>query len=704
MGSEPYVDVRATSGPQGPGARYTSGLTFYQEGLVEGRWMALNLSPTGIVDAATPVLGPLALGSAFGLEMDGDSLHRGWRLEGCEEAPAERPGQRHMVVQLAHQTRPVALRVHTVVDGTPVLMRWLEVTNMADRPAALSSVWVWSGRIAPAPVGADVRGSCGPYSLGSLTENESLSLVWGGEGDFRWQPIGSRTMEIQAEGGMSGWGHPIAYVRDEGQGRVFVAQLAWSGNWRIRLEPRLELLFLRIGPAAPGPMRVLDAGETVSTPVVHLGCMCGDASAMAQALHEHQRRSVIVLPPAGAANLVTYNNWGYMQDEMTEDVLKREIDIAAQVGAEIFTVDAGWFGDPGVSWGTQMGNWRPGSRLPGGLAPVFDYARSKGLRCGLWCAVEVACADSDVIRAHPDWPTQRDGRKLKNTLDLSKPEVAEWVEGEIVRLVQEHGLDLFRLDYGDQPGEGGYNARHGHAENTLWRYYEAVYGIWDRVRARFPHLILENCAGGGGRTDLGLMSRMHYAWISDMAQAPRAVRMQEGMLMALAPELLERVVGVCLNAHVAGDLDMQLRMNMLMGNPCISGLWPSAEEPNAELLRRVTAAVGFFKEHVRPMIRTCRVFHTSEPAEERAGGWSTFEYASPDGSKAILGVFRLAGPGEDDRRVVALRGVSRSRDYCVTSHSSGDIVRIPGRDLVEEGLRVRLPHPLTSELIVAQAV
>jgi len=62
---------------------------------------------------------------------------------------------------------------------------------------------------------------------------------------------------------------------------------------------------------------------------------------------------------------------------------------------------------------------------------------------------------------------------------------------------------MFRLDYNIDQFGGGFNRKGEIYENTLWRYMEAIYDIFDRVGKRFPNLQLENCSSDGGRTDIG---------------------------------------------------------------------------------------------------------------------------------------------------------------------------------------------------------
>ncbi|NLE28825.1 MAG: alpha-galactosidase [Phycisphaerae bacterium] len=699
-----------------PVVRYNNGLTMYEEGLIQGRWVVRNWSTVGIVDYDPLEYGPLEHNAAFGLELDGQTLHRGWRYIGMEEIPTNDDSKKQVVVKLEHQERPVKVGVHTLLDGTAILTRWLEIENCRDKPIVMSKVWVWSGRVFPIQSGH--KGWYGlpvfltthsPYSMGYYVQNKGFL-----EGDFQWRRIEGETLEIGQDVGRSGWGHPIAYFRDEASGQIFVVQLAWSGNWAIRAIPRVDertmvrpdppFLFLQAGPRSPGPMRVIDPKETLKTPTVHFGCMHGDLTDMVQVLHEHQRRSVIPAPPAGKENLVSFNHSGHdIELNSTEENMRKQIDVAAEIGADIFTVDACWNGRVGQHWGLTTGDWHTQDRLPNGLEPVFDYARSKGLLCGLWCWIEAGHQESNLIKAHPDWLIERDGTTLNNQLDLAKPQVAKWVEQEIARLVERYQLDLFRIDYNESPGEGGYNLRHGFPENNLWRYYESWYGILERIAKRFPGLIIENCAGGGGRTDLGMMSRTHYTWISDYNVMPRSARTLSTMMYALAPELTVRLMGTAMDAHLGGSLDLQIRVAFLSGNPCVVGLWTDKEDMYPELRERIRHAIELYRKHFRPMIRTCRVYHhTPIISGNQPEGWCVVEYGASDKNKVVAGLFRLAGRAEEDY-VLRLRGVDRSRQYRVLWDNSGETSVHSGAELLERGIVVRLASPMSSELVIAEA-
>ena len=106
-------------------------------------------------------------------------------------------------------------------------------------------------------------------------------------------------------------------------------------------------------------------------------------------------------------------------------------------------------------------------------------------------------------------------------LDLTRPEVADWMERSIARVIEEEQLDFFRLDQNTGTTWSGASVeRHGYLENAAWRYHDALYGVWDRIRERFPDVILENCAGGGGRTDIAMVQRFSHTDITDWQIGP----------------------------------------------------------------------------------------------------------------------------------------------------------------------------------------
>ncbi|MCC7352790.1 MAG: alpha-galactosidase [Anaerolineae bacterium] len=709
-----------------PGFCYMSGLTIFDEALIKGRWIGRYWTASGFVvperdltwltdNVVKPVKTAGLDLHAFWLEVDGQALHFGWELAGQQVEPGAKGGS-HGWVELRSTVRPVSVRVHTESDGTGFFTRWLEITNTGERPAALNSVCPFAGLLNvlsagvsshyyPPSLGTPAGAEKPTYSLGYYAESD-----WGNEGAFTWLPLPSTPVRIEGRLGKSGHGQPFFILRNEHYGEHLVGGLEWSSNWQAEFtalhrpfERGATLVSCRLGPAGPGPLRVIAPGETVSTPRAHVGLLFADLDGCVNVWHAHLRASVLPKPAPERELLVNLDHWSYLEHELSEETLRHEIDVAAEIGAEVFTVDAGWYGDRATSWWRTVGNWeRAGDRLPNDLHPVFDYARQKGLKCGLWLDIERIGAESRAALAHPDWFVPYYGQP-SDEFDLTIPAAQAWMEGWLVNVIERYRLDLFRLDYNTSPYEGGQNPRDGFQENTRWRYYEFIYDLYRRIQRRFPNLIMENCAGGGGRTDLGMMSIFHYVQVTDWPILPRAVRILNGMTLALPPERLLFWTGVGQAGHVRGDLDAQMRLAVLT-HFGVCGVIPAGNQRNDETMARVKHHVDLYKRAVRPIIADCRIYHHTPilPGLEPQG-WCVLEYASADSTRGVIGLFRLGGEAEPVCRVQP-RGLDLGRTYRVTWDNTGQVSQVDGFVLMQQGIIVRLEGALTSELLVFEAL
>jgi len=689
-----------------PAWRYHSGQAIYVECLREGRLIAAQFQSTGIPfhprHDETDEL-------AFNLQVDGESLYFGWDLAESRVDVDAVSGCPETVISLKHTWKPLRLDLRTMAAGNSFFRRRMTLTNVSgDKTLALTAVTPFSGTVFAMTEHLDVgrlsQAEFGgvPYRVGWMQDNE-----WGQEGNFQWQDIPLRTeLAFGSSRGRSGHTTPFAVAHGNVFGGYFVASLGWSANWHMTFfceqnagQSRLRYALM---PVAPAPMRLLAPGETLALPDVHFGLNHEGFDQTIQAWHAYQRRHV--LPRVGDGRQpVIHNHWGFTEHELSEASIRREMDVACEIGAELFMIDAGWYADANTRWEDTSGDWQVGNRLPNGLEPVFELARSRGLLCGLWVEIESAGKASKLASEHPDWFITRYGVTRERILDLAKPQVRQYVEDNIFRLIERYQLDMFRLDYNLDAWEGGFNERDGRQENTLWRHVEAMYAIFDKVRARFPKIQLENCSSGGGRTDLGLNTRFTTAWISDWMRMPRTLRILNGMSLAMPTEYLNRLFGVCMEGSYKGNPEMQLQ-TLIFSHPTISGITPTLIEANPDLLALVKKYVALYKDFVRPWHREARLYHhtPSIPGIE-ASGWCVLENVAADRSRAVAGIFRLIHAREDVYQF-RFRGLDPSRRYRVTTEPGGLVSEVSGFDLQERGLCIRLDTPLTSRLLICEAL
>ncbi|MCL5995451.1 MAG: alpha-galactosidase, partial [Chloroflexi bacterium] len=623
----------------------------------------------------------------------------------------------HGVITLLHRMCNIEVKVHTRLDGSPFLIRWLEITNRSHAAAGITAVAPFSGLLWSHRAGEHLPApDAMPFELAYAHQFE-----WGQEGDFWFEPLlaGVKTVD-GGKLGRSGWGRPAFWARNRCNGQTFVCELAWGGNYAFGLDCRLREthnpqmhttarhaeLYFQMGLSGHDPvLRVLVPGETIVTPSVHLGLFQQDTDAIVQATHEHMRNVVMPARVPGRYVEIEANHRGYWCDRESEPGLKRDAEVAKAIGTELYVIDAGWYGNEPNVWWKNVGDWHAGAWLPNGLEPVADHAHALGMKFGLWVEAEAAGENSTLKRTHPDWLLARDGLPIANgrALDLTKSEVAAWVESEIDRIIQQYRLDMYRIDHNHTLAPSGNRQVEGMSEDLTWRYYEALYGIFDRLHAKYPGVVFQDCAGGGGRLDWGTLQHFNNAELSDWMRMPRGLKILNGVTMSLPPEILLRTFGTEVpEIDLDGDIDTQLRLVCLC-RPIFRGIAPSIAELSTFLAGRIDHHLALYRDVIRPVMIDGRVYHhTPFLAHTTLTPWCVLEYATQDGACAVAGIF-CTGNAEHTYCFKPC-GLDPARNYDVTWDNRGQTVRLTGWELQQRGITVTLELPQSSELILFKAI
>ena len=720
-----------------PGVRYMSGRMVLDEAFRDGRYCTRYWNANGQVwpethfenrrwNADQPA-------DAFRLSINQQDLSGGFTWESAAsevDASSYRPLQSsgkalpvaHGVVTLAHKEAGVRVKVHTRLDGSSFLIRWLEITNTNREAVGITEVAPFAGLLWSHRYEEHLPTGCtGPFELAYTRIFDGLC-----EGDFWFEALSEgRKVVNGGKKGRSGWGRPAFWARNKCNGETFVCELAWGGNYEFGLEcqftdtrgwipmpPSIPILpttrgaelFFRMGLSGVDPvLRVLDPGETLCTPAVHLALFHEDTDAIVQATHDHVRQVVLPAQIPGRHVEIEANHRGYLCDRENVPDIQKDIDVAASIGAELYVIDAGWYGNEPNQWNPNAGDWFDGQWMKkgGGLKAVVDHAHKRGMKFGLWVEIEAVGANSTLKKEHPGWVLVRDGKPIAGgrALDMTQPKVVQWMEGELRRLIRMHKLDMYRIDHNHCMAPSGNRQYQGFTEDLTWRYYDNFNAMFDCLRREFPKVVFQNCAGGGGRLDWGTMARFHNTELSDWMRMPRGVKILNGVTMSLPPEILLRTFGTEVPEHVLdGDVDTQLRHCFC--RPIFRGIAPSMDELSPYLRERVEHYLEIFKKVIRPVMIDGRVFHhTPYLSLAEATPWCVLEYADRDARRSVAALFRTAANGPSEF-VFKPRGINPALNYQVTLDNSRRQFVMSGFDLIRNGLSVSLESTLTSELIV----
>ncbi|MBI1393868.1 MAG: alpha-galactosidase [Alphaproteobacteria bacterium] len=378
------------------------------------------------------------------------------------------------------------------------------------------------------------------------THREATFGAWSAEGHRDAAEIVSGRWSKVGRGGRPGFdGGPrlrIVSARTTAtEGPAIAAVLAWSGNSEASVETtgdgekRLSLAEW----LAPGEI-ILEKDETYRSPPAFLFVTDRGRNDLSRRLHALARS---IAPPTRTRRPVHANTWEAAYFNVGETTAMRLADAAADVGAERFVLDDGWFkGRAGPV--SSLGDWTPDpEKFPNGLGPLAAHVESLGMEFGLWVEPEMVNEDSDLFRARPDWILQAEGLPMPTgrnqlVLDLSQLEVRDYLFNAIDRLLTDQPIRYLKWDCNRESYPSVSRGRPA-ASASMTGLYELLL----RIRTKWPEVAIESCASGGGRIDFGVLGFADRFWTSDATDPFERIRIQLAASEFVPLEMLGAHVG-----------------------------------------------------------------------------------------------------------------------------------------------------------------
>ncbi len=612
----------------------------------------------------------------------------------------------------------------------------------------MKCVWSWTARAAQGPIEHEVTiENLGPETLW-LPLSPGFQFDWAVEPSIAlerfWVEKGADTPSAQGthldplrnsdiwKGYSSTYARPIAnqpremipYVAVEesnGTHRGWYLGIEFSGRTRIALRREKSSLQGSAGlNPEPGPLRTrLLPGATFIAPTIFIGSFKGGPDAAGNTLRRWVREVLnnpnTLRDPSYPSIVV--NSWGSGM-EVSDALARRMIADSAQLGVEMFHLDAGWFRDVG-DWHAHPDKFSPG------IASVADFAHEQGLKFGLWADWAQAGTSKQPGALNIDAPATRDwlitdppsGWQHREpfkgiTIDIGLPAAREWVSTELERMIGEYRLDMLEHDgylvaqgssRNDHPAvppdpssqrvyeDSGYLWADGsNATDVSYHATRAYYQIYESIRARHPQLLLEICNDGGRMVDFGSAAHGDYFSITDTYDPLSNRRAFYDASYVLPPAMLESYVEDWPAANIAG-FRYQLRSGMLGW----FSLMLDTSRWNEQQRTEARAQIALYKSALRPLIRAADLYHVSN----RPDGvhWDGIQYYSAQSGRGVLYAFRGSGRDEPTHRF-RLQGLAPEARYAVRFHDRSSGTVMSGRELMSRGLTVQL-DPLSSELI-----
>lgn len=477
----------------------------------------------------------------------------------------------------------------------------------------------------------------------------------------------------------------------ECQGEVWALHYGWSGGHAMVAEElpdgRRQIQF------GHAPQTELTPAFEFQTAPIYAVFSDHGFNGCATAYQRHLRDEIVTWPHPNRPRPVHYNCWEavYFNHSLPElqDIATR----AADLGAERFVLDDGWFGRRDDDT-TSLGDWAIDQRkYPDGLGPLIDHVHGLGMTFGIWFEPEMVNPDSDIYRAHPDWalgPTDQILGRQQMVFDMSREDVRDYLHSQIAAVLNAYQIDYIKWDH---------NRVLPHADADQAR---GTYALLDRLRADFPLVEIESCSSGGGRIDFGIMARTQRVWLSDSNDALERLRIQHNAALFLPMAVTGSHVGPR-HCHTSGRV-IDIRMRAWVAAARHMGFEMDPRELTVEeagVLREVTA---WWKANRDWTLRADILrLESADPAviaeqhlAEDGARFVVFAGKADTSSQILPRPLRLTQLDPAARYRITLRnradavGLSRG----TPALKAGDLV-LTGQYLMSQGLNLPWSFPLT---------
>ena len=485
---------------------------------------------------------------------------------------------------------------------------------------------------------------------------------------------------------------------------VIAGTLAWMGNSHIEFynTPAVQgVPTLVMGGINPSASDYTLAGKSsLTTPEMIFTYATNGKGEATRSLHRWARRHQLL--DGTKTREVLLNSWEGVHYDTREDNMTDMTRDFAQLGGEMFVVDDGWFGNnPARDSGkTSLGDWDICTKkLPNGIRPLIDLAHNNGMKFGIWIEPEMVNLDSDLYRAHPDWvlrhpdfdPTYgRGGGQM--LLDLTNPEVQDFVFGVVDNLMTAYP-DIYYIKWDNNMTMNNAHSLYLKDElqsNLYVDFALSLEKILKRIRAKYPELIIQLCASGGGRLNYGFMPYFQEMWTSDQTDAYHRILIQWGSMNFYPSNMLAAHVGSAYSKYTQRLMSIKFRFDV--ASMCRLGMEMVPAKLNDAEREYAKRAIAEYK-NIRPVVQQGDLYRIVSPYEGNRD-FTSLMYVTENKDRAVFFAYRHLFKFNMSNVIFRLQGLNPDAKYTireVAPEVNGKPVSISGktisgRTLMNEGI------------------
>lgn len=318
--------------------------------------------------------------------------------------------------------------------------------------------------------------------------------------------------------------NPFAFIKEkdagEYQGTCYAFSFVYSGNFAIDINvDKLKMTRVQVGINDEQFDWNLASKQSFVTPEGLIVYSAKGINGLTQTIHDITREKLINKHFVNKDRPIMLNSWeGCYMDFNTEKII-RYIDDVVSMGAELFVLDDGWFGQRNDD-NTSLGDWTVNTQKID-LKRIIEHCHSLGLKFGLWFEPEMINPQSDLFRHHPEFAlgdpkVNRSLSRHQLVLDTANKAAIDNVYSQIITILDNYDIDYVKWDHNRNVADAFSLAVSNYQQGEVYhRLMLGSYELINRIVTRYPNILFESCASGGGRFDLGMLYYMPQVWTSD---------------------------------------------------------------------------------------------------------------------------------------------------------------------------------------------
>lgn len=468
----------------------------------------------------------------------------------------------------------------------------------------------------------------------------------------------------------------------ENQGKVYGFSLLYSGNFTAQVElDTYDIARVQLGINPFQFSWELSEKESFLTPEAVMVFSGEGLNGMSRALHEFYKTHLIRQRWVRKTRPVLINNWEATYFDFDEDKIVEIAAKAKELGIDLFVLDDGWFGKRNDDT-DSLGDWTPDERkLPGGISGLASKITALGLEFGLWFEPEMISKGTSLFELHPDWRIGNPDKNISHgrnqfVLDFSRPEIVENIFLQMDRILSSAPITYIKWDMNRYICEGYSAALSSRNQGELLhRYILGVYSLYERILEKYPKLLIESCAGGGGRFDAGMLYYAPQAWTSDDTDAVERLKIQYGASFVYPLSAIGSHVSQVPNHQVGRRTSLEMRSNVAMFGTFgyeldITGL-------NSEEIEEIKEQIKRFKQYQK-LIHEGVFYRLKSPFEGNECAWMV---VSENRKEALACWYQVLATPNPSYQRICLAGLNPKTRYLING-----VQKRQGRDLMSVGL------------------